>query len=84
MVCRILIPQLRIESEPLQGKHSVLTTRASENSRQLRGQLRIRWLDDITDSMGMSLSKLEETVKDRRTWTAAVHAVAKSQTQLCN
>ena len=37
MVCRILIPQLRIESEPLQGKHSVLTTRASENSRQLMG-----------------------------------------------
>ena len=40
----------------------------------------MRWLNDITDSMGMSLSKLRDIVKDRETWWAAVHGVAKSQT----
>ena len=71
------------KSSTANSLEKTLMLRKTEGKRR-RGQQRARWLDSITNSKDMNLSKLQEIVKDREAGHAAIHGVIKSQTRLCN
>ena len=93
-IVKEISPGCSLEGLMLKLKHQYLATWCEElthwksgmlrgiGGRRRRGRQRMRWLDGITDSMGMSLSKLREFVMNRETWRAVIHGAAKSQTWL--
>ena len=75
-------PECTSEGLMLKLKHQYFGYRCEIEGKKGGGWQRMKWLDSITDSLDMNLSKFQEIVKDREAWHAAVHAVAKSETRL--